>query len=55
MKKFVVMAVRGQEIRTSIAAFAALSARGEYDSEVYYYEPIQEWIAGIGMMTAEPK
>ena len=45
----------GQEIRAWIAAFAALSASGEYDSEVHYYEPIQEWIAGMGMMTAEPK
>lgn len=45
----------GQEIRAWIAAFAALSAYGEYDSEIHYYEPIQEWIAGMGMMTAEPK
>ena len=45
----------GQEIRAWIAAFAALSAYGEYNSEIHYYEPIQEWIAGMGMMTAEPK
>ena len=45
----------GQEIRAWIAAFAALSAYGEYDAEIHYYEPIQEWIAGMGMMTAEPK
>ena len=45
----------GQEIRAWIAAFAALSACGEYDAEIHYYEPIQEWIAGMGMMTAEPK
>lgn len=45
----------GQEIRAWIAAFAALSAYGEYDAKIHYYEPIQEWIAGMGMMTAEPK
>lgn len=45
----------GQEIRAWIAAFAALSTYGEYDAEIHYYEPIQEWIAGMGMMTAEPK
>jgi len=45
----------GQDIRAWIAAFAALSAYGEYDAEIHYYEPIQEWIAGMGMMTAEPK
>ncbi|MCG4856666.1 hypothetical protein L0M90_13295, partial [[Ruminococcus] torques] len=28
----------GQEIRAWIAAFAALAASGEYDSEVHYYE-----------------
>ncbi|WP_445346379.1 3-carboxyethylcatechol 2,3-dioxygenase [Acinetobacter bohemicus] len=45
----------GQEIRAWIAAFAALSTYGEYDAKIHYYEPIQEWIAGMGMMTAEPK
>lgn len=45
----------GQEIRAWIAAFAVLSTYGEYDAEIHYYEPIQEWIAGMGMMTAEPK
>lgn len=44
----------GQEIRAWMAAFAALSAFGEYDAEIQYYEPIQEWIAGMGMMTATP-
>ena len=45
----------GQEVRAWMAAFAALSVFGEYDAEVHYYEPIQEWIAGMGMMSAEPK
>lgn len=44
----------GQEIRAWMAAFAALSAFGKYDAEIQYYEPIQEWIAGMGMMTASP-
>ena len=43
----------GQEIRAWMAAFAALSAFGEYQAEIQYYEPIQEWIAGMGMMTAD--
>lgn len=43
----------GQEIRAWIAAFAALSALGQYQANIEYYEPIQEWIAGMGMMTAE--
>jgi 2,3-dihydroxyphenylpropionate 1,2-dioxygenase len=44
----------GQEIRAWMAAFASLSTFGEYDAEIQYYEPIQEWIAGMGMMTASP-
>ncbi|MBP6862734.1 MAG: 3-carboxyethylcatechol 2,3-dioxygenase [Neisseriaceae bacterium] len=44
----------GQEIRAWIAAFAALSEFGDYDATIEYYEPIQEWIAGMGMMTATP-
>ncbi|MBJ9955058.1 MULTISPECIES: 3-carboxyethylcatechol 2,3-dioxygenase [unclassified Acinetobacter] len=44
----------GQEIRTWMAAFSALSAYGAYHAEIVYYAPIQEWIAGMGMMTAEP-
>ncbi len=45
----------GQEIRAWVAAFAALAAQGEYTADIQYYEPIQEWIAGMGMMTAQPK
>ncbi|MEN9986455.1 MAG: hypothetical protein RI925_1957 [Pseudomonadota bacterium] len=44
----------GQEIRAWIAAFAALAEFGPYHAEVRYYHPIQEWIAGMGMMSAQP-
>ncbi|MFJ3056226.1 3-carboxyethylcatechol 2,3-dioxygenase [Herbaspirillum sp. NPDC087042] len=38
------------EIRTWIAAFGALAASGPYQSEITYYRPIPEWIAGFGQM-----
>jgi 2,3-dihydroxyphenylpropionate 1,2-dioxygenase len=41
-----------QEIRTWIAALAALSAAGRYTAHVEFYEPIPAWIAGMAMMTA---
>jgi 2,3-dihydroxyphenylpropionate 1,2-dioxygenase len=44
----------GQEIRTWIAAYAALSAAGAYDVEDRYYRPIPEFIAGFGVTTATP-
>ncbi|MFA5702829.1 MAG: 3-carboxyethylcatechol 2,3-dioxygenase [Advenella sp.] len=44
----------GQEVRSWMAAFAALSAFGPYDAEIVYYYPIKEWIAGMGMMKAQP-
>jgi 2,3-dihydroxyphenylpropionate 1,2-dioxygenase len=40
------------EVRTWVAAFAALSAAGEYRVETSYYRPIREYIAGFGVMTA---
>ncbi|MCK6438391.1 3-carboxyethylcatechol 2,3-dioxygenase [Rivihabitans pingtungensis] len=42
------------EIRTWIAAFAALAANGPYRGRQDYYRPINEWIAGYGMLSAEP-
>lgn len=45
----------GQEIRAWIAAFAALSEFGPYDAQVNFYEPIDVWIAGMGIMSAAPK
>lgn len=44
-----------QEIRTWIAAFAALDAQGEYIAQQKYYRPIPEWIAGYGILSAKPK
>lgn len=40
------------EVRTWVAAFAALSAAGDYRVESSYYRPIREYIAGFGVMTA---
>lgn len=41
-----------QEVRTWIAAFAALAATGNYKAEKRYYRPIKEWIAGYGIVSA---
>ena len=40
------------EIRTWVAAFAALAANGPYDARQDYYRPINEWIAGYGVVSA---
>jgi 2,3-dihydroxyphenylpropionate 1,2-dioxygenase len=45
----------GQEIRTWIAAYAALSAAGRYDVGYRYYRPIPEFIAGFAVTTARPR
>ena len=45
----------GQEIRNWIAAYAALSAVGEYDMHYRYYRPIPEFIAGFAVTTASPR
>ncbi|MFJ1258463.1 3-carboxyethylcatechol 2,3-dioxygenase [Cupriavidus sp. CuC1] len=42
------------EIRTWIAAFGALAAAGPYVASIEYYRPIDEWIAGFGVMQAQP-
>lgn len=42
------------EVRTWIAAYAALAACGEYRVESTFYKPIPEWIAGFGITTARP-
>lgn len=41
------------EVRTWVAAFAALSAVGKYQAQVDYYRPINEWIAGYGVVSAQ--
>ncbi|QRG06902.1 3-carboxyethylcatechol 2,3-dioxygenase [Xanthobacter dioxanivorans] len=44
------------EVRTWVAAFAALAAaQGGYRARRDYYRPINEWIAGYGVMSAEPR
>lgn len=42
----------GHEVRTWIAAYAALSTAGRYDVVSSFYHPIPEWIAGFGVTTA---
>lgn len=42
----------GHEVRCWISALAALGQ--SYRSEVLYYEPIPEWLTGMGIMTASP-
>jgi 2,3-dihydroxyphenylpropionate 1,2-dioxygenase len=44
----------GHEIRTWVAAYAALSAMGRYEIAFRYYRPIPEFIAGFGITTAAP-
>ncbi|MCB4359057.1 3-carboxyethylcatechol 2,3-dioxygenase [Quatrionicoccus australiensis] len=41
------------EIRTWVAAFAALAAAGSYTARQDYYRSINEWIAGYGVLSAE--
>jgi 2,3-dihydroxyphenylpropionate 1,2-dioxygenase len=40
------------EIRTWVAAFSALAAAGPYAAHKDYYRPINEWIAGYGVVSA---
>ncbi|CAN0619316.1 2,3-dihydroxyphenylpropionate/2, 3-dihydroxicinnamic acid 1,2-dioxygenase [Burkholderia multivorans] len=42
------------EIRTWVAAFEALAATGAYRARHDYYRPINAWIAGYGVVSAEP-
>lgn len=42
----------GHEIRAWVAAFAAMRAIGPYAATRHYYHPIDEWIAGMGMVSA---
>lgn len=42
------------EVKTWVAAFAALSAFGPYQACDRYYRPIPEWIAGFGALAAHP-
>jgi len=42
----------GHEVRTWIAAYAALAAAGRYEITSSFYQPIPEWIVGFGVTTA---
>jgi 2,3-dihydroxyphenylpropionate 1,2-dioxygenase len=42
------------EVRTWIAAYAALAAQGPYQVRSSYYRAIPEWFAGFGTTTAVP-
>ncbi len=42
------------EVKTWLAAFAALSSYGPYQAEARYYRAIPEWIAGFGALAARP-
>jgi 2,3-dihydroxyphenylpropionate 1,2-dioxygenase len=42
------------EVRTWVAAYAALAAAGPYQVSYSFYRPIREYIAGFGIMTAHP-
>jgi 2,3-dihydroxyphenylpropionate 1,2-dioxygenase len=44
-----------QEIRTWVAAFAALETAGRYETSGRYYKPAPELIAGFAIRTALPK
>jgi 2,3-dihydroxyphenylpropionate 1,2-dioxygenase len=41
------------EVRTWIAAYAALAANGPFDVVSSFYRPVDEWIAGFGITTAQ--
>ena len=40
------------EVRTWVAALSAANARGVCSTELCFYEPIQEWITGVGVIKA---
>jgi 2,3-dihydroxyphenylpropionate 1,2-dioxygenase len=43
------------EVRTWVAAFSALGINGSYAVQDSFYQPIREYIAGFGIMTAKPR
>jgi len=43
------------EVRTWVAAFSALGATGQYQTEFEYYRDIKHYIAGFGVMTARQR
>jgi 2,3-dihydroxyphenylpropionate 1,2-dioxygenase len=45
----------GHEVRTWVAAYAALAAIGPYESRDVYYRDIPQWNAGMGLAIAAPR
>lgn len=43
------------EVRTWVAAFAALAAFGPYETSSHYYRPVPDLIAGFAVRTAVPR
>lgn len=43
------------EARTSLAAYAALSTQGPYETVSSFYEPIPDWIAGFAVTAARSR
>jgi 2,3-dihydroxyphenylpropionate 1,2-dioxygenase len=44
----------GHEVRTWVAAYAALGITGPYESQQLYYRDIAQWNAGMGITKAQP-
>lgn len=40
------------ELRTWVAALSSLQGNGKIDANILFYEPVREWITGMGVMTA---
>lgn len=45
----------GHEVRTWIAAYAAMAACGPFENEILFYHDISEWNAGMGIAAARQK
>jgi 2,3-dihydroxyphenylpropionate 1,2-dioxygenase len=41
----------GHEVRTWVAAFAAMRELGRFDAQLDYYRVVPEWITGMGLIT----
>jgi 2,3-dihydroxyphenylpropionate 1,2-dioxygenase len=41
----------GHEVRTWVAAFAAMQAMGTFKAQLDYYRVVPEWITGMGLIT----
>ena len=45
----------GSEVLCWLAALAALSTAGAYDTKLHFYEAIQGWVAGMALLSASTK